>query len=306
MARDLDSAVRAAAFRFLEEQTMLRPDGVLPRTVLANGFVFGGIRVPLLGPQGIFKPAVLELPLSITTVPAVEGRPRPYEDEIGPDGLVRYRYRGTDPRHRDNEGLRRAMDRQVPLAYFHGVVRGLYSPAWPAFIVGDDPARLTFTVAVDDRLHVSRDDPEAARGVAEARRSYVTTLTLKRIHQQAFRERVLRAYQEHCAICRLRRRELLEASHILPDHHPRGEPTVPNGIALCKLHHAAFDRNILGIRPDLEVEIRLDVLREVDGPMLIHGLQGFQGTRLTVPRRSELRPNPEFLAERYEEFRRAG
>jgi putative restriction endonuclease len=129
MARDLDSAVRAAAFRFLEEQTILRPDGVLPRTVLANGFVLEGVRVPLLGPQGIFKPAVLELPLSITTVPAVEGRPRPYADEIGPDGLVRYRYRGTDPRHRDNEGLRRAMARQVPLAYFHGVVRGLYSPA---------------------------------------------------------------------------------------------------------------------------------------------------------------------------------
>jgi len=41
---------------------------------------------------------------------------------------------------------------------------------------------------------------------------------------------------------------------------------VPNGLALCKIHHAAFDMNILGIRPDHVVEIRTDVLEERDGP----------------------------------------
>ena len=71
------------------------------------------------------------------------------------------------------------------------------------------------------------------------------------------------------------------------------------------MHHAAFDRQILGVRPDRIVEVRQDVLREADGPMLRHGLQGFQGARLLVPRRQEQRPNPEFLAERYELFRRA-
>lgn len=54
------------------------------------------------------------------------------------------------------------------------------------------------------------------------------------------------------------------------------------------------------------VEVRRDVLDEVDGPMLIHGLQHFQGTRLVVPRRPQLRPNVEFLEERYERFREAG
>jgi len=47
-----------------------------------------------------------------------------------------------------------------------------------------------------------------------------------------------------------------------------------NGLALCKLHHAAFDANIIGVTPDLEVTVRLDVLQEIDGPMLQHGLQG--------------------------------
>jgi putative restriction endonuclease len=100
---------------------------------------------------------------------------------------------------------------------------------------------------------------------------------------------------------------LLDATHILPDSHPRGEPLVSNGLTLCKLHHAAYDRNILGIRPDLHIEIRSDILAEIDGPILQHGLQGLQGTSLmVVPRRIEDRPDPGYLEERYGEFRRAG
>jgi hypothetical protein len=43
-----------------------------------------------------------------------------------------------------------------------------------------------------------------------------------------------------------------------------GDPTVSNGLALCKLHHSDFDGHILGVRPDLVVEIREDILREKD------------------------------------------
>jgi putative restriction endonuclease len=99
---------------------------------------------------------------------------------------------------------------------------------------------------------------------------------------------------------------VLDAAHILPDGHPRGEPVVPNGLALCKLHHAPFDRHFLGVRPDLTVELRPDVLHEPDGPMLKYGLQGFEGARLVVPREPALRPNREFLEERYGMFRKAG
>jgi len=65
------------------------------------------------------------------------------------------------------------------------------------------------------------------------------------------------------------------------------------------------DRNILGVTPDLKVEVRLDVLQEKDGPMLQWGLQHFHGAGLTVPRQPELRPNPDFLAERCALFQRA-
>src|SRR5438552_3863 len=106
---DHDARTRAAAFDWLERQVDRHGD-VLPRDLLAQGFTIGDIRVPLLGPQGIFKPKVLQqVPLSITTSP--EG---PYDDAFGPDGLLRYRYRGTNADHPDNRGLRLAMQRGLP------------------------------------------------------------------------------------------------------------------------------------------------------------------------------------------------
>lgn len=302
---DLDSRVRAAAFEFLEEQTRLQGD-VLEHEVLSQGFSFNGRRVPLVSPQGIFKPSILtEIPLTIRTAAIVEGRARPYEDQIEEGGLILYRYRDGNPQHRDNLGLRLAMQRQTPLIYLYGLVPGRYLPVWPVYIVGDDPRALAFKVAVDDArlLHLGARVEETME--TEARRKYVTRYTRQRLHQHSFRQRVLAAYQECCAICRLRHEELLEAAHILPDGHPRGEPVVPNGLALCKLHHAAFDGHLLGIGPDLVVHVAPAILHEPDGPMLRHGLQDFHGSSIRVPRSVVLRPNREFLAERYEWFKKA-
>jgi putative restriction endonuclease len=76
-------------------------------------------------------------------------------------------------------------------------------------------------------------------------------------------------------------------------------------LALCKIHHAAFDRNILGIRPDLHVEVQPRILEEVDGPMLRHGLQALHGSRLLVPKSRGSRPDTERLEHRYEQFKAA-
>jgi hypothetical protein len=100
-----------AAFRFIEEQRRLTADeGVLPHKVLVEGFVYEGQRVPTHGRQVIFKSRVLrEIPLSVTTVAVVDGETRPYDDAFDEDGLLQYRYRGTDPQHHENVGLRLAM-----------------------------------------------------------------------------------------------------------------------------------------------------------------------------------------------------
>jgi putative restriction endonuclease len=142
------------------------------------------------------------------------------------------------------------------------------------------------------------DDAETAR------RAYITAAVRVRLHQRAFRERVLEAYQRQCAFCRLRHEELLDAAHIIPDTEPGGEPLVKNGLALCTLHHAAFDRYFIGVRPDFTIEVREDLRRERDGPTLVHAIQGLHDSRILLPRSSACRPARDLLEVRYERFRR--
>jgi len=301
-----DGAIRLAAFQFLEEQAKLSTeDGAISRKTLERGFHYGGNRVPLVGPQGIFKPRVAALPLSITTKAIVEGEARPYDDAFGSDGLLRYRYRGKDPAHHENAGLRAAMRQRIPLVYFHGIVPGWYAAEWPIYIVGDDPTSLTFTVSVDERMFVGLGTVDPDEEQAPIRRRYATGLFRRRLHQTTFRERVVRAYQHHCAVCRLKRGELLEAAHIMPDADPLGEPKVTNGLALCSLHHGAFDKYLIGFRPDGVIEVRQDVLDDSDGPMLVHGLQGFHLTTLFLPKRPSSHPDQALLKTRYEMFKDA-
>ncbi len=108
------------------------------------------------------------------------------------------------------------MERHTPLVYLFGIAKGEYLPAWPVYVVGDDPDELCFRIEVDDWESLISSPTDSPR-IAEARRSYVTVVTLRRLHQAAFRQRVLQAYQHRCAICHLRHAELLEAAHIVPD-----------------------------------------------------------------------------------------
>jgi len=302
----IESDIRRHAFDFLQTSSD-RYGEILQWSLLTRGFSYKGETVPLLGASGIWKPRVLEsVPISITTAPPSQNRPAPYNDGIDPHGRLAYRYRGTDPHHRDNAGLRAALLGSVPLIYFFGIEKGEYLPTWPIFIVGDDPQNLTFSVSIDDKTIADTDAAYLPGAVNDARRQYVTTVTHRRLHQHRFRARVLRAYRSRCAVCRLRHSELLDAAHILPDSDPRGEPIVPNGLALCKIHHAAFDRHILGIRPDMRVEIRSDILHEVDGPMLKYGLQEMDGTVIVLPASASHRPRADLIEARYEQFRNAG
>ena len=300
MVDDADASLRAAAFAHLDQLRARSPDGGLRSTDI-NTFAFEGRQQRLVVRPGIWKPAGLAAALSIRTTYTPPNELPPYEDDLGPDGFVRYKYRGTDPEHSDNRALREAMRSAAPLIYFVGIASGIYTALYPVWIVDEDRNRMEFSVAVDEgqRMLPNVD-------LAWPDRDYVLRLTKQRLHQPVFRTRVLHAYDDTCAMCRLRHAELLDAAHILPDTHPRGRPIVPNGLALCKIHHSAYDQNILGIRPDLLVEVQPNVLKEIDGPMLRYGLQEMRGVRIAAPRALHARPDPESLEERYEEFRAAG
>jgi putative restriction endonuclease len=296
----VEDAIRAAAFAHLDQLLARCPDGAL-RSAEINTFAVGGRPVRLIVQTGIWKPAGFEAALSIRTTYTPPNELPPYEDDLGSDGLVRYKYRGTDPNHSDNRALRAAMRHQIPLIYFVGVASGVYSATYPVWIIGEDRERHEFTVAVHEAQRIFGNVD-----LAWSERDYVLRLTKQRLHQPVFRTRVLRAYDDTCAMCRLKHPELLDAAHIIADGKPNGLPVVPNGLALCKIHHAAYDQNIIGIRPDLVVEVQRKVLVEVDGPMLRHGLQAMSGVQISVPRARDAQPDKSRLEERYEEFRAAG
>lgn len=137
----------------------------------------------------------------------------------------------------------------------------------------------------------------------ELRRAYATVQAKQRLFQHTFRDIVLHAYQEQCAFCRLRHTELLDAAHIIPDREDEGKPIVNNGMSLCKIHHAAFDENIIGIRPDHVIQVNERVLREVDGPMLKYGIQQMHNEPIILPKSRKEWPDEEKLKARYEQFR---
>lgn len=301
MASAFDDEIRAAAMAQVRRLRDLY-GGRIPRSALMEGVSLGGQRIPIWNYQkGIFKPAALGsdgAALSVQT-----SADSPYGDVHDVEaGQIVYKYRGGDPSHPDNRALRRAMVDQRPIIYLVAVDPGFYDAILPVYVAGDDPAALRFTLAAD-QISAPAYTVDPVR--TAARREYATRAVLQRLHQQQFRRMVLVAYREQCCVCRLKHVELLDAAHILPDRHPKGEPIVTNGLGLCKIHHSAYDAQIIGIDPDARVHVREDVLHEKDGPMLRHGLQEIAGSRLVLPRKDELRPNREYLAERFERFRAA-
>jgi putative restriction endonuclease len=217
---------------------------------------------------------------------------------------VKYAYRGTDPNHSDNRSLRTAMQKQRPLAYFIGVAKGVYQAQFPVYVVAEQREKHAFLITVDQAQRLV--DPDLVASLTPDNRSYLERLVRARLHQPVFRARVLQAYEKRCAVCRLQHTDLLDAAHIVRDSDEGGLPVVPNGLSLCKIHHAAYDRNIIGVRPDLVVQVRRDVLIEIDGPMLKHGIQAMHGVRLTAPDHRATRPDSERLEQRDEEFLATG
>jgi len=132
-------------------------------------------------------------------------------------------------------------------------------------------------------------------------RRYVVRETRVRLHQARFRGRVIPAYRDQCAICRLREVRLLDAAHIVGDLERRGDATVANGLSLCTIHHRAFDENLVGVSPDYAVKIAPRLLDDEDGPML-DVLKRFDGESIAVPARRSLRPDRDRLAVRFERF----
>ncbi len=304
---DLDSRMRVAAFERVKALSAIYNH--LPAEEIRKGFTYEGRRIPLVNPQrGIFKPKEMKFLLSIKTVFPRPGGKIWYEDQIDIHRKIfeslesiDYAFMGTNPNAADNRWLREAFENQIPVIYFLGIAPGQYQAIAPVFIGGWDEDTLKAKV-----LFGRPDRKEIAPPKTPEDRRYAFQMVKQRVHQGQFRESILAAYKERCALSGIPERRLLDAAHIIPDADPEfGQPVIPNGLLLSKIHHAAFDSHLIGIDPDYGLHVSKRLLDQNDGPTL-EALKQLGGKKLRLPKRKQDYPDRERLEIRYEEFKAMG
>lgn len=121
--------------------------------------------------------------------------------------------------------------------------------------------------------------------------------TVRAFRDARFRPEVLRAYSYRCAVCGTALK-LVDAAHIVPVNHPQGSNEITNGLALCRLHQAAYDTGLMGVRSDYKVIMNHDAAGRLRHVRLDGGLDAFSRALpavITTPATIELRPDPDRL-----------
>jgi putative restriction endonuclease len=277
----------------LDLENIRSKNGVVTRAELTNYQIDGEAFRLVDESRGIWNPKAFDSTLSIISDPGGE-----YADNHRDDGLIEYAYQKGDI-DGVNKKMRIAMQNRDPLILLIKLQPNIFVPTMPVFVVSDNPETRRFLIAVDESLALLSD---AEHSGSPLQKKYAESVVKRRLHQPEFRGRVLRAYNTKCTVCSLSHGELLDAAHIYPDSHDDGHPVVSNGMAMCKIHHSAYDQNFLGITPDYEVRISQKLLDEVDGPMLKHGLQEMNGLTIRLPNSESDLPNREALEYRFSQF----
>ena len=302
---DRDAQMRRVAFEHIRKLGEIHDH--LTANELKPGFIFEGERIPLVNPRrGIFKPQQMRFLLSVKTVFPKPGSKIWYDDQrkvhrqiFEGNETVEYAFMGKDPEAADNRRLREAFENQIPIIYFLGIAPGRYQAIFPAFITGWDAkalrAHLAFGMPNQETLTPPKNPSE---------RRYSLQTVKKRLHQGSFRIAVISAYGGRCALSRIPEPLLLDAAHIIPDPDEEfGQPIVPNGIPLSKIHHAAFDSHLIGIDPNYRLHVSERLLDQNDGPML-DALKLLNDGTIHLPNRAEDCPDRDRLALRFEEFKK--
>jgi putative restriction endonuclease len=292
-----DDDIRSSCFASLQVLCAQHGEELPYPGGLANGFNFRGRRIPFLSTQkGIYRAAAQTGPAALSIQTSWKS---PYGDAETESGY-RYAYRAGSVDQPDNRALRAAFRLGVPIVHFVATRPNFYRPIYPCFVVEDDPAEGRVLVS-PGRMLGPLDDQEPVLVQDPLERRYVFRETRIRVHQARFRGRVIPAYRNRCAICRLHEPRLLDAAHIVGDLETHGDPVIANGVSLCSIHHRAFDEELVGISPEYDVRVSRRLLEEEDGPML-DVLKTFDGRRIEVPQRRAWRPDRDRLAERFERF----
>ncbi len=306
MLQSLNDQIRAAAGLAIQKLIRDKGDNVFTWAEINNGFEVAGNKIHFATKAaGIFKPKELtdDAALSVKQVrPSRRGRDAPYQDKELNNGIVSYQLEGTGEETRFNRTLEQAHKKQLPLIFFRGISDGLYEAFYPVYVEDfsypNHEALLVFDAPSNAAGNLSGN---AINETNELVAEYTFSQRRNRLHQKAFRQRILSAYGLRCALTNLPLVDLLEAAHIISDSKG-GPPSVQNGIAMTTFHHTAFEANLMGIDPDGKIVLNSQVRGTRDGPMFNHGLLELEGRKIRFPTYVGHHPSRDFLALKFDEF----
>ena len=130
-------------------------------------------------------------------------------------------------------------------------------------------------------------------------RQVVLSQIVRKFRATDFRKRVLGAYKHRCAVCGVQL-ELIDAAHIIPVAASTSTDETKNGIALCKLHHTAFDRNLISFDERYKIEVSNSEVSRLTAANLVGGLKEFKQqlrTAIILPTDRRDYPPPEYIVE---------
>lgn len=142
------------------------------------------------------------------------------------------------------------------------------------------------------------EDAEIDADVAGPRKTAIIT-TKKALRALDFGRRVLTAYGHACAMCNTQLR-LIDGAHILPVAHEDSTDQTSNGVALCALHHRAYDRGLVTFDASMKVFIKQDMVAQLKADDRAGGLASFQkGLRplINIPPDKRDRPAAKFVTQ---------
>ena len=318
LSDEINNQIRLKAFEHIAN--LPKQDGVLHFSQLDEGFDFQGQRITLHNRQkGIHKPRQMNSLLSIKTVYPKSLNQATYRDQIDIynkiyDGveILDYSFMGEDPRALENQHLLKAFEHKIPIIYFIGTGNGYYLPEFPVYVVGWDDQKLEAKIRFGYLTDVQNLQlPNVSQLLTEIERRYSQSSVKVRLHQPRFRAAVMQAYDFRCAISgfpepRIHQPQhkvpLIDVAHIVEDKDLKfGQPEVGNGLPLTKLHHAAYDANLIGIDPNYKLHVSKTLWDVKDGQTL-ELLKSIQGKDLKLPKNRKHYPDRERLKLKFQQF----
>jgi len=160
-------------------------------------------------------------------------------------------------------------------------------------IHGQRGALNPYIAALNDVGSLSDSDIDA---LPQQRREVVVTIRRK-VREADFRARVLSAYEHKCAMCGMQLR-LVEAAHVVPVADSTSTDDTHNGVALCSVHHDAYDRNFVSFTEAYQIEISRSMEETLRAADRVGGLAAFKKSirpAIILPANRRDHPHPTFV-----------